>query len=101
MNMAITKPLTQARDLSRRETGDEYVKVLFRRGRFRVVICRDGIQWLFQRRRTHVRPGGTAWDTLGYCTSRKALMRLSRSNFGKSWPELSSLPERFKQGDWS
>ena len=50
-----------------RETAETYAGELFRLGRYRVAVCRDGIQWLFQRQRPRFPAGGAAWDTLGYC----------------------------------
>lgn len=55
-----------------REVSEFYKGVLFRRGRYRVAVCRDGLQWLFQRRRWEFAVGGTAWDTLGYCNHPKS-----------------------------
>ena len=80
-----------------RETADGYAGELFRSGRYRVAVCRDGLQWLFQRQRLAHAPVGTAWDTLGYCVTREALMRLHRAHTGTDAPELAALPERFKR----
>lgn len=80
-----------------RETADEYANVILRRGRYRVAACRDQLQWLFQRRRRHIKPGATAWDTLGYCVTRAALIRLTRQHIGLTWPGVMALPERFKR----
>lgn len=88
-------------DSSSQETADDYRRVLLKRGRFRVAICRDQGQWLFQRRRLNVRAGATAWDTLGYCISRKALIRLSRQFMGTSWHDLFAFPDRFNWEDWT
>ena len=60
-------------------------------------ICRDGLQWLYQRRRPGHAGVGTAWDTLGYCVTREALVRLHRSHTGSDAPEIATLPERFKR----
>ena len=84
-----------------RETSDTYRGVLFRSDRFRVAICRDGLQWLFQRRRIHPAPGGAAWDTLGYCVTRKALARLYREHMGSEPPELFDFPGHLRRGDSS
>ncbi len=70
---------------------------LFRFGRCRVAVCRDGLQWLFQRQRPAKEAVGAAWDTLGYCRSREALMRLHRAHTGTDAQELAALPERFKR----
>ena len=85
-----------------RETADDYSKVLLRMGRFRVADCRDGIQWLYQRQRHRFSSGGTAWDTLGYCTTRKALIHLHRQHTGSEGKEIArSLPEKYRRGSKS
>jgi hypothetical protein len=80
-----------------RETADGYRGVILDLGRYRVAICRDGLQWLFQRRRPGFAGVGPAWDSIGYCTTRKALIRLQRSHMGADAPALLDLPERFKR----
>jgi len=77
------------------ETAETYRGELFRLGRYRVAVCRDAYQWLLQRRRPGFTGGGTAWDTLGYCRTREALIRLHRSCTGCEAPELNDLPEFF------
>ncbi|MBE9477449.1 MAG: hypothetical protein IME92_09885 [Proteobacteria bacterium] len=78
------------------ETANAYNRVILRRGRYRVAACRDGLQWLFQQRVTTKPCAGAGWRSVGYCTTRKALVRLQHRFVGVSWPELETLPERFK-----
>ena len=80
---------------SGRECGETYCGELLRFGRYRVAICRDGRQWLYQRQRRRFAGGGTAWDTLGYFTTRTALIRLHRSLNGAGAESLRTLPETF------
>lgn len=82
--------------MDHRETSDHYRGEVFRSGGFRVAVCRDDLQWLFQRKRPTVSPGGAAWDTLGYCCTRNALMRLHREFSGVDAVELSAFPEHFQ-----
>ncbi len=73
-----------------RETSDNYQGELFRRGRLRVILCRDGIQWILQRKKA----GAAArWQALSYCTTRKALTRLWTAADGTTAPELARFPE--------
>jgi hypothetical protein len=81
-----------------RETADGYRGELFRRGRYRVAVCRQDLQWLFQRQRPGSPAGGAAWDTLGYCVSRESLADLYRSHVGADSPEIAALPEYFPEG---
>lgn len=79
-----------------RETANGYRGVILDLGRYRIAICRDGLQWLYQRRRPGFADARKAWDTLGHCVTRKALIRLRRSHMGADAPALLNLPERFK-----
>ncbi len=87
-------PLSQT---DHRETAETYRDELFRHGIYRVAVCRDGIQWLFQRQRPQFPAGGAAWDTLGYCVSKSGLTRLVRAHIGCDIPELDALPEHFQR----
>jgi hypothetical protein len=78
-----------------RETADDYRGEVWRDGRFRICECRDGIQWLFQRRRPGFSGGGAAWDTLGYCATRTGLARLHRAHIGGEAAALAAFPETF------
>lgn len=59
------------------ERDDAYFKtvVLLAEG-WRVIECKDGLQWVLQRRKA---AGGhrAHWRGVSYCTSREALIRLS------------------------
>lgn len=78
-----------------RESADNYRGELYRIGVYRVAECRDGLQWLFQRRRPRFPAGGAAWDTLGYCATKIGLKRLHRAHLGREVPELDALPNHF------
>ena len=84
--------------LDHRETSDSYHGELFRDGKYRVAVCRDGIQWLIQQQRVGNQPVGEAWDTFGFCTTRKALTRLWTGKTGRIHPELENLPAFIKRG---
>lgn len=81
-----------------RETSELYRNEIFRIGRYRVAVCNDNMQWLYQRRRKGNAAATARWDTLGYCVTRAALMRLHRSKTGMLTLEFNSLPERFIPG---
>ncbi|MGJ8585424.1 MAG: hypothetical protein ACSHXD_15120 [Marinosulfonomonas sp.] len=72
-------------DYSCWETHDLYRNVVVSDGRHRVILCRDAIQWIIQRRRRSVRPGQPAWDALSYCTTKSALVRLGAVQLLKNW----------------
>ena len=86
------------RQSQRFETADDYSGVVVKIcDGWRVIICKTGIQWVLQRREN-----GTAerpWRALGYCRTRKALMRLCGASCGRIDPValaiLAALPENF------
>ena len=89
--------MTRHSEGDHRECSDAYRGELVRSGRFRVAVCRDGHQWLYQRRRAGNQGGGAAWDTLGYFQSRDALIRLHRSLSGSCAAFLADLPETIER----
>ncbi|MDW4548409.1 hypothetical protein R5H32_03485 [Defluviimonas sp. D31] len=85
--------------LDHRETADGYHGVIARRDGDRVILCRDGIQWILQKRMAPI--GGRAaprWRALGYFTTREALVRLWHAKTGAACEDLDALPERIKRG---
>lgn len=57
---------------ARKESRDAYGRVVYQEGRYRVALCRDGMQWLLQRRRKHET---APWSSLRFCVTREALCR--------------------------
>ncbi len=82
-----------------REEADGYRGELFRHGNLRVAECRDGIQWLLQRRSGARTVGEARWRTLAYCVTRNAITRLYQAHSGATAPELADLPTNIKRGD--
>lgn len=72
------------------ETQDGYRGEVFRHGRFRVIVCKDGIQWILPRKKGGA---GRRWQALGYFTTRVALSRLWTASTGETVPEIACLPE--------
>ena len=77
------------------EAGDDYHRELFRSGSYRVPVCRDGVQWLYQRQAPRKGLAGARWRTLGNCRSPSVLKRLCREHSGIVPDELSGFPDRF------
>lgn len=63
-------------EASHRERDPNYGGVVHVLGEWRVVVCKDGIQWIIQRRTRAGSPDGARWRGLHYCVSRRALVRL-------------------------
>ena len=63
---------------------------------WRVVVCKDGIQWILQRRDAQ-RAGRVRWTGASYHCGRKSLLRVSRTLCGRIAPAamavLEALPE--------
>lgn len=81
-----------------RECANSYSGELFRQGRFRVILCRDGIQWILQRQKGHAGEGaGPRWQALGYFVTREALARLWHQKTGVHSPQIAAMPDRLRR----
>lgn len=77
-----------------RERDDHYQSVVCQIEGWRVIVCRDGIQWIIQRRRRAGRRR-VEWKGLAYCTTRDSLIReWRRLTEGDGAFLLATLPER-------
>jgi hypothetical protein len=93
---ALTQPIRPT--TSHHETADDYLRVIARLCRqHRVVVCKDSIQWILQRRKK----GGAErpWRSAGYFRTCDALIRVSASLCGRVDPAamaiLAALPSHF------
>lgn len=80
------------------ETSDDYGRVVtVLAPGWRVVVCKDEVQWIIQRRKK----GGARrpWRGVAYCRTRKALTRLCAASCSPLDPSakaaLDALPEVF------
>lgn len=56
------------------EQADDYPYVVLQQGNhFRIIRCRDGIQWIIQTRSKTL--ASTRWRPKAYCRSKRALVR--------------------------
>lgn len=80
---------------SGREQSDDYFRVAsVLNDRWRVIVCKDAIQWILQQRRRDT----PIWDGASYCTTRQGLLRCIREKVkGDIDPSalaaLEALPE--------
>jgi hypothetical protein len=82
-----------------RETADAYSGFVVQLNPdWRVVACRDRVQWILQRRGSPEKPRRDDWRGRSYCRTREALIRCTREHAGHIVPAalaiLSALPER-------
>lgn len=76
------KPLQNQPSTAHKESADDYKREIYRSGKWRAIVCRDGIQWVIQRAK---KSGPTlAWRGVSYCTTKAALIRC--------WAEKTKLP---------
>jgi hypothetical protein len=79
------------------ETASTYLGLIAQLNeQWRVVVCKDGIQWILQRRDAQ-RAGRVRWTGASYHCERKSLLRVSRALCGRIAPAamavLEALPE--------
>lgn len=91
--VAVTAPL------SHRERDDAYRNVVAQLApRWRVIICKDGIQWILQRKEAS---HGGPWRGVSYHTNRDGLLRacgsLNLLSDANSTEILGELPEHISQ----
>ena len=72
--------------------------VAVRNGRWRVIVCRDAIQWILQLGKSNGH--GTAWRDRSYCRTKSALKRICAQHVGEIEPFaftiLNALPNRIE-----
>lgn len=86
---------------SHRESASDYSRIVTMIGNnARVIVCRDGLQWILQKGKTS--GPETRWRSLAYCRTRKALLRcVATLNPGFDTSQnlvLANLPERIEGG---
>lgn len=86
--------------MSRRESDDDYGRIVCRlNDRWRVIECRDGIQWILQYRASAAGTyAGARWSSRSYCRTREALIRVCGAHAGEQHATaravLGGLPVR-------
>ena len=77
-----------------RESSDLYRAEICRQGRCRVILCKDGIQWILQRRG---KAAGARWRSVSYFTTRAALIKAWAGLCDGVPPELKALPDKVRR----
>lgn len=86
---------------SHRESDENYrAVVVVLNDRWRVIACRDGMQWILQYRASSETARRVEWKGRSYCQTKKALLRDTRYHAGEVSPAamtiLEALPERIE-----
>ena len=98
MNLLVTEP---SQGVSHRERDDAYHTVIVRlNGSWRVIVCKDGIQWVLQFVKISRR--GSNWRARSFHRSRDALIRVTANSAGEIQPNsmavLEALPRMIGTG---
>ena len=88
-------------NLSNRERDDSFCQVVVQLApRWRVIVCKDHLQWIIQKRSAEPIHRGV-WRSQSYVTSRSSLIRLSASlellSDHAVRATLDALPEQFSK----
>ena len=91
-------PLNAQAEYTHRETHDAYFKVIAQpEPRWRIIVCKHGLQWIVQKRSTEA-PNTGVWVGFSYCTTRNTLIeacsRLDLLSDANTEAVLYALPER-------
>jgi hypothetical protein len=72
-------------------------------GSYRIIVCRDGIQWIIQRRTSVPEaPHSTYWRNTGYFRTRQSLVWVWIALTGEPVPDqIKRLPAHIAQRDHS
>jgi hypothetical protein len=90
-------PLDSNEDANRKESADGYSRVVaVLNGKWRVIECRDRIQWILQSRDSLKATVGV-WRGRSYCRTKEALLRVCAAHAGEIDPGaaavLAALPD--------
>ena len=78
-----------------REASDRYRAEVYRLHNWRVIVCKDRLQWILQHRKWANGPAGGRWEGQHYFRTREAALRLWRGKTGDDGSLLALLlPER-------
>jgi len=91
--------LRHSRGKDQRETHDDYHLVVMSHGRYRIIECRNDIQWILQKRMSRKTSSQRAWQSIGYCRTKKELVRRCKLLETKLATNLHNLPDRYEGGE--
>ena len=94
------RPLDPPKTINRNESSDSYGDVVaVLNHKWRVIRCRDGIQWILQSRDSTTAAKGV-WRGRSYCRTKEALLRACAAHAGEIDPTavglLAELPDRIE-----
>ena len=86
--------------VNRNESSDGYSRVVaILNGKWRVIECRDRVQWILQSRDSP-KPEAGLWRGRSYCRTKEALLRVCAAHAGKiAAAALAALPDWIEPSD--
>jgi hypothetical protein len=100
MTEAYLEPSTSGDAAAIGESYDAWPVVARLNAGWRVIACRDGVQWILQRRGSPEKPRRDDWRGRSYCQTSEALIRCAREHAGEIEPTactiLAALPARLE-----
>jgi hypothetical protein len=98
------RPLDPPEAANRNESAQSYSRlVAVLNGKWRVIECRDDIQWILQSRNTQKSLSTGVWRAHSYCRTRETLLRVCAARAGKIDPTaaavLAALPDWIETPD--
>jgi hypothetical protein len=86
------RPLDAPAAVNRNESAEGYSYVVaVLNGKWRVIQCRDGLQWILQSRDTLRALHTAVWRGRSYCRSKEALLRVSAAHAGAIDPIAAAI----------
>ena len=77
----------------RRESSDTYSDELYREGQWRIILSREGNQWILQRMTRATSPAGPRWVSEHWCQTGTALARVWPGSERAGLMFVACLPE--------
>ena len=85
------RPLDAPEAVNRNESSDSYGDVVaVLNPKWRVIRCRDGIQWILQSRDSATAANGV-WRGRSYCRTKEALLRVCAKHAGEINPTAAAI----------
>lgn len=82
-----------------RESADDFRGEVCRAGAWRIIRCRDELQWIIQHRVGDLARPGVRWRSVGYCATKSALTRFWVGSAGEHARHMTDrLPDHIRRG---
>ena len=84
------RPLDALKRANRNESAQDYTHIVaVLNGNWRIIECREGVQWILQSRDTRLGLENGTWRGRSYCRTKEALLRVCAARAGDINPAAS------------